>query len=532
MTRHSRASLEDRRRKEKLVEVPCLAPEDVFIGKDVLELVTTAMHVDPITLYREYVQNAADAVDEARRCGLLGPLEPGKVNIDVEPTTRSVRIRDNGVGVPWSMFVQCLTTIGASSKRGTPARGFRGVGRLAGLGYAQELIFRSRVAGEDLVSELRWDGRSLKSALRNAVSNGGISDLVRSIVSAARIESNGYPERFFEVELKGIIRLGSDKLLNPTAIAEYLAQVAPVPFAPDFRFGAEITTALHGHLGLGELELHVSGVEGPIYRPHRNSFAVDSKRVSLFEKVELVEIPSVDGQVAAIAWILHHGYEGAVPLTSLIRGLRLRCGNLQVGGHALLEEIFPEERFNAWSVGEIHVIDQRIVPNGRRDNFEQDVHFNNLLNQLTPIARSIARRCRVSSRKRHLLRQFAFEEATARDRLSILAQGALSSAERNNSARSIQQGIGRMEKIIGADDLVDCEHSQLEARITAVRAELQRLMNEPLTSSPLGHLPVAKRKMYEHLFGLVYECSTNRVAAKALVDRILIKLQDTEKRRS
>ena len=37
------------------------------VGKDVLELLSTAMYVDPLTIYREYVQNAADAIDEARR---------------------------------------------------------------------------------------------------------------------------------------------------------------------------------------------------------------------------------------------------------------------------------------------------------------------------------------------------------------------------------------------------------------------------------------------------------------------------------
>ena len=30
--------------------------------------------------------------------------------------------------------------------------------------------------------------------------------------------------------------------------------------------------------------------------------------------------------------------------------------------------------------------------------------------------------------------------------------------------------------------------------------------------------------MYEHLFALIYECSTNRTAAKALIDRILHKV--------
>ena len=229
--------------------------------------------------------------------------------------------------------------------------------------------------------------------------------------------------------------------------------------------------------------------------------------------------------MAAIGWLLHHGYEGAVPMGSLISGLRLRCGNLQVGDHALLEEFFPEPRFNAWSVGEIHVIDRRIVPNSRRDNFEQNAHLNNLLNHLTPLARGIDRRCRVSSRKRHLLRQFALEEANARHRLSILGQGALTSAERTSNARSVRQIIGRMEQIIGSKDLLDYEPSRLMDSITELRTDLQRLMTEPPETSPLAHLPATKRRMYEHFIGLVYECSTNRIAAKALVDRILIKLQ-------
>ena len=45
-----------------------------------------------------------------------------------------------------------LTAFGASKKRGKGSRGFRGVGRLAGIGYCQELVFRSRVPGESKVS--------------------------------------------------------------------------------------------------------------------------------------------------------------------------------------------------------------------------------------------------------------------------------------------------------------------------------------------------------------------------------------------
>ncbi len=46
-------------------------PERIAIGKDVLELLSTSMYVDPMTVYREYVQNAADAIDDARSAKLL-----------------------------------------------------------------------------------------------------------------------------------------------------------------------------------------------------------------------------------------------------------------------------------------------------------------------------------------------------------------------------------------------------------------------------------------------------------------------------
>ncbi len=61
-------------------------------------------------------------------------------------------------------------------------------------------------------------------------------------------------------------------------------------------------------------------------------------------------------------------------------------------GRIVFWRIFsPETRFNGWAVGEIHVVDRRIVPNGRRDHFEQNAHYTNLVNQLGPIAREIAK---------------------------------------------------------------------------------------------------------------------------------------------
>src|SRR5690349_2602414 len=104
--------------------------EEIVIGKDILELLSSSMYVDPMTIYREYVQNSADAMDEARAQGMLGPREAGSVAISIDVSGRNVKITDNGTGIPHTEFANRLTAFGASKKRGRGARGFRGVGRL------------------------------------------------------------------------------------------------------------------------------------------------------------------------------------------------------------------------------------------------------------------------------------------------------------------------------------------------------------------------------------------------------------------
>jgi hypothetical protein len=499
--------------------------DDIVLGKDVLELLSTSMYVDPMTIYREYVQNAADAIDDARRAGLLVEGEAGSVSIEPDAAARSVRIRDNGTGVPWDRFAKQLAALGGSQKRGTQARGFRGVGRLAGLGYCQELIFRSRAEGEDHVSELRWDCRRLQAALRAHDFEGGLADIIRHAVTLRRVKPDDQaPVRFFEVELRGVVRHRNDRLLSGPVIAEYLAQVAPVPFDPEFIFGADITASLASRVNLGSVEVRVSGIERPVFRPHRDRFEISEGTHDAFTSVEFFEIQSADGGVAAIGWLLHHGYVGALPQSAGIKGLRLRVGNVQVGESNILEELFPETRFNAWAVGEVHILDPRIVPNGRRDHFLANVHYTNVTNHLAPIARDIARRCRTSSIRRKWLREFELEQEDSQAKLSILKQGSLGIRERERLVQAIRESLARMKKIAGIEGLDDDVLRSLLTSIHDLCRKLEKVQGSKITAEPLAGLPAGKRRMYERLFALVYECSANQAAAKALVDRMLIKI--------
>ena len=501
-----------------------LIEPEVTIGPDILELFSSAMYVDPITVYREYVQNAADAIDEARNDGILAPDEPGRVDITIDSQARSVRIRDNGWGIDSKAFGRRLLALGGSEKRTKVARGFRGVGRLAGLGYARNVIFRASAAGEPVTSELRWDCRLLKATLSDPDCSGSLADVIKSVTSLRREDGTSASEHFFEVELEGVMRLSNDRLTSPSAISAYLSQVAPVPFAPRFSFGNEIAEALSRRTNLSTLLIHVNGGAEPVYRPHLDQMVCGDKRQVAFESVDIVEFPGIDGGVAAVGWILHHEYEGALPVGTLVKGLRVRTGNMQVGGHTLLDELFPETRFNGWSVGEVHILDKRIVPNGRRDQLEQNVHYHNLLNHLLPTTRAIARRCRTSSARRRWKQEFEMHARTSGEKLGILVQGTIGKAKSGRLVREVEETLLKMSTI--SEMKILRQHaSAYTARIAALRSELAALANDKTPSeSPLSRFSETERRSYERFFELIYECSVNRVVAKSLVDRILIRI--------
>ena len=495
------------------------------VGKDILEFLSSSMYIDPMTIYREYIQNAADAIDEARRLDILTPSRAGRVEIDADYENRTIRIRDNGTGIQRDQFVTRLTSFGASPKRGSRTRGFRGVGRLSGIGYCQELVFRSREVGEGSVSELRWDCRKIKTILRSADFTGDLSSLVKQTVEGRTIQGRGWPDHFFEVELRGIVRHGNDCLLNPAAIERYLSQVAPVPFSPEFRYGEELQSVLHSKVGLGNIEIRVSGLDGPVYRPYRNQFEIAKGLLDEFSELQFEQVPGVDGGIAAVGWVLHHGYQGAIPPRTNIKGLRLRRGNIQVGEDNLLEGLFAEPRFNAWSVGEIHVLDDRILPNGRRDHFEQNVHYNNLVSHISPVTRSISNLCRVHSMRRNLLKQFERQRLLATDTIAMIRQGTLSSAMRQQLETQVKEAIFEMDRISGRQQFAAEFEPILRPVITTLRRKLAKIKGTNHRAKRIEKMPAHKRRIYEQVFRLVYECSPNPAAAKGLIDRILARLK-------
>ena len=117
--------------------------EHIKIGKDVLESLTVSMYEDHKSLYREYIQNSCDAIDRAVKNKILNNVIDGEIHISIDRTKREISIHDNGVGICQQDVYSILGNIALSDKEKGKDRGFRGIGRLAGLGYCEELIFET-----------------------------------------------------------------------------------------------------------------------------------------------------------------------------------------------------------------------------------------------------------------------------------------------------------------------------------------------------------------------------------------------------
>lgn len=121
------------------------------IGKDVIESLTLGMYEDCRFIYREYIQNSADQVDKAVAEGLINAGED-EIHITINPEERCIVIEDNATGISSDKVIPILRNIAHSTKKRGEDKGFRGIGRLGGLGYCSKLIFETSYAGEEVKS--------------------------------------------------------------------------------------------------------------------------------------------------------------------------------------------------------------------------------------------------------------------------------------------------------------------------------------------------------------------------------------------
>ena len=376
---------------------------NIVIGKHALESLTTGMYSDPMVVFREYIQNSVDSIDSAVEKGIIARNE-GYVDICISALEQTIVIMDNGLGIDEDDAERTLISIGNSKKSSNISRGFRGIGRLAALGYCDELVFETSVKGSKKGVRLTINSKRLTEHLLFEDEKEMSAEEVLADVYTCEEILEAEKTHYFKVIMRGIEQ--DADIMQEEQVFSYISQNAPVPYNDEhFAWGKEIRNRLcaEGYV-IPEytIFLNFGGIKKQIFKPCTDSFTIDKGKniKDSISDIEIIKFESSESSMAAIGWLATSGYLGSI-YDKNVKGIRIRKGNIMIGDAQTLNSAFKDSRFNGWCLGEIFTLDQRLIPNARRDNFEKNSSYYLLWEQLQNLAFNTTKKIRTVSMQRN-----------------------------------------------------------------------------------------------------------------------------------
>lgn len=362
----------------------------IKIGKTVIETLTQGMYEDARFIFREYIQNSADQIDRAVEQGILNNRKEGKINIKIDNVNSEIIFEDNATGIKNSNVYEILGNIALSEKDRSKDKGFRGIGRLGGLGYCRELKFETSYKGESVKTVMIWDAKSLQEKLFDKNIKHDASEIVESVITLEN-ESENIDAHYFKISM---IEVNHRSLLEKEDIREYLSMVAPVPYQTQFLFKSKIyDEAVNIKNEIDEYCIYLNTDQ--LFKPYTtNIYESENKQKRCIDQifdVNFFKINSNKDDLIAWGWYGISRFEKQIPsVPNYYRGIRLRKGNIQIGNEQTLvnKKLHREDRGNHYFLGEIFCVHPDLIPNSRRDYFNENEILKQFEKQLKEIFHS------------------------------------------------------------------------------------------------------------------------------------------------
>jgi len=380
--------------------------DNIVVGKHTLESLTTGMYSDAKIIYREYIQNSVDSIMDAINHNII-KKENAKINIGINNKKSKIIIKDNGTGIPKNQAIKTLLDIGNSNKNLKKSNGFRGIGRLAGLGYCDGLTFATSYKGEKCESRITFDAKKLnKLLIPGNYKDYTLLNVIEKVTKYKEKKAKR-EKHYFKVILKNVKNY--DDILDFNRVEKYLSQIAPVYFdSQNFSYFEQIKQKFkEENLNLDEFNIILSNEEQEekIYKAFADNF-ISNRKQKIKDSIRDISIEYIkdkDDDIIAFMWYSISNFLGTI-VDKRKKGIRLRKGNFQIGDRFVLNKMFKEDRFNGWFQGEVYVFDENLIPNARRDDFEKNKEYNYLIKQLKGIGNRLSIRIRQKSKMRNILK--------------------------------------------------------------------------------------------------------------------------------
>ena len=427
-----------------------------YFGGFILETLTVGMYGESRNAIREYIQNGFDSIQRARAIGVLAK-NGGKILVTLATDKKSLTIRDNGAGLPAKSATATLTRIGASTKTHAHNAGFRGIGRLAGIVFCDKLTFLTKTKGERKQTMVVFDAKGMRKAMSPSKGSAKTAEeLMNAFVKSFEQPNPRAAQHFFEVRIEGL-RDAPNECTSLKAMQDFLSQVAPVPYPPTFPYREQLEETA-AKTGILVEKVRVSVARGDrvaaVYKPYGIKFEFGSGTVELTD-CEIRISPTERWW----AWIGKKEESGAYT-DPRVSGLRVRVRNIQIDGADIFRGVFQEQakshaRFQDYFLGEIFVQPTALVPNARRDGFEEDSNWRSVRKELGVVAKALGKEAYDLSNTGKLSLD-AQREALKKSRAEFLKlkRAKFSNVDKTVSlCRSIATNQNRVAKAMEAADM-------------------------------------------------------------------------------
>ena len=367
-----------------------------FFGGFVLETLTIGMYGEARNAIREYIQNGFDSVQRAIDELKILHAGDGQIEIELAADRESLTIRDNGAGLNVKAAAEVLTRVGASTKNHRKNAGFRGIGRLAGIVFSDTVTFRTKAKGEHEQTTVIFDAKSMRAAMvPGKGSEKSALELMRDSVDAFRSPSRDTEDHFFEVKLEGFTDEAPEECRSAQEMYDFVSQIAPVPYPDDFPYRDKLREAAEKS-GIPIEEVQITIKDGqdetkPVTKPYGASYEFD------YGKNVRLSGCSIDHSENGWwwAWVGKKAESGAY-IDPHVSGLRVRVRNIQIDSTAIVRDIFRDHaqshmRFQDYFLGEIFIEPSTLVPNARRDGFEEDTAWRRVRDELAVVVKSLGK---------------------------------------------------------------------------------------------------------------------------------------------
>lgn len=505
---------------------------DINFGINMVEIVTKGLYTNAHDTLREYIQNSCDAIDDAIGAGTLKEGDD-EIAITIDADNRRITIKDNGIGISSSPkgFVRIMSNFGNSDKSLKTDRGFRGIGRLGGLAYCKTLIFSTKVAGEKKISTLTINAEKIRQEFFSGNKRSAEEVLSKNMIfDTADIDTD---EHFFKVEMIDIIDT-NETLLDVKGVRNYLSFVAPVTYSPNLYYQEEIYKHAKD-LGFKITEYKILVNDEPLTKPYKINVQTRMGKDEIFG-LDFHDFKDDEGNLIAWSWVGLSNFKGVLDQTNgtpdnMMRGIRLRLGNIQIGDENIFQKLFKETRGTTYFIGEVHAVDKKLRPTSRRDDFEEDKACNIFKEKLEEYFKKLHDLYHIASDIRSAYNAInAPEKATHEFRDNPVGYRKSHQAEHDIELARLKKLAATAEKkILSARQDAEQNPDNLLSRVVIRMTENQANNNPPPPRQPFPPLdepkqfpPVhwsrEKRKLYNAIEEVIIE--NPKLAGRALLDKI------------